>query len=84
VLLCTDVAARGLDIPKVDWIIQYDPPDDTREYIHRVGRTCRGADTTGKALIFILPCEKMYIQHLLASKVTLNEYEFPDSKLVQI
>lgn len=83
-LLCTDVAARGLDIPKVDWIIQYDPPDDTREYIHRVGRTCRGANTSGKALIFILPSEKNYINHLLASKVTLNEYEFPDSKLANI
>jgi ATP-dependent RNA helicase DDX18/HAS1 len=30
VLLCTDVAARGLDIPQIDWIVQYDPPDDTR------------------------------------------------------
>ena len=34
-MLCTDVAARGLDIPYVDWIIQYDPPDDPRDYIHR-------------------------------------------------
>ena len=35
VLFCTDVAARGLDIPAVDWILQYDPPDDPKEYIHR-------------------------------------------------
>lgn len=31
-LLCTDVAARGLDIPQVDWIVQYDPPDDPKVY----------------------------------------------------
>ena len=35
VLFATDVAARGLDIPAVDWILQYDPPDDPKEYIHR-------------------------------------------------
>jgi ATP-dependent RNA helicase DDX18/HAS1 len=84
ILLCTDVAARGLDIPSVDWIIQYDPPDDTKEYIHRVGRTCRGQYQKGKALIFILPSEKNYINHLLHSKVILNEYEFPTEKLANI
>jgi superfamily II DNA/RNA helicase len=41
ILLCTDVAARGLDLPNVDWILQYDPPCETADYVHRIGRTAR-------------------------------------------
>merc|ERR1712216_1106142 len=69
ILVCTDVAARGLDIPKVDWIVQYDPPDDPKEYIHRVGRTARGANTTGKALMFLMPQELGFLKFLRAAKV---------------
>ena len=35
VLLCTDVAARGLDLPAVDWIVQYNPPTNNADYVHR-------------------------------------------------
>ncbi|EER02063.1 DEAD box ATP-dependent RNA helicase, putative, partial [Perkinsus marinus ATCC 50983] len=81
ILLCTDVAARGLDIPKVDWIVQYDPPDDPKEYIHRVGRTARGAEGTGKALLFLMPEELGFLRYLRKSGVTtLNEYVFPPAK----
>ncbi|KAI9895354.1 hypothetical protein PsorP6_018578 [Peronosclerospora sorghi] len=83
-LLCTDVAARGLDIPAVDWIIQFDPPDDPREYIHRVGRTARGAKGKGKALLMLLPDELGFLKYLKASKVALNEYEFPISKIANV
>lgn len=67
ILLCTDVAARGLDIPAVDWIIQYDPPDDPKEYIHRVGRTARGKSGKGRALLLLLPEELGFLAYLKVS-----------------
>ena len=84
-LLCTDVAARGLDIPEVDWIIQFDPPDDPREYVHRVGRTARGATGSGRALMFLTPQETGFLRYLqAAARVTLNEYEFPTNKIANV
>ena len=70
VLFCTDLAARGLDIPNVDWIIQYDPPLDPDFFVHRVGRTAR-AGTKGKALVFLTPHESQYPEFLRARKVPI-------------
>ncbi|KAI9638529.1 P-loop containing nucleoside triphosphate hydrolase protein [Dioszegia hungarica] len=83
ILLCTDVAARGLDIPRVDWIIQFDPPDDPRDYIHRVGRTAR-AGKEGKSLLFLLPSELGFLRFLQIAKVPLNEYKFPETKVADV
>ena len=52
VLLCTDVAARGLDLPDVDVVIQYDPPNDPKVFSHRCGRTAR-AGRTGRAIVLL-------------------------------
>ncbi|KAI0932487.1 ATP-dependent RNA helicase [Taiwanofungus camphoratus] len=82
-LLCTDVAARGLDIPRVDWIIQYDPPDDPRDYIHRVGRTAR-AGKVGKSLMFLLPSELGFLRYLKDAKVPLNEFSFPANQIANV
>jgi len=57
VLLCTDIAARGLDFPAVHWVVQLDCPEDANTYIHRVGRTAR-YEKDGKALLFLLPSEE--------------------------
>jgi ATP-dependent RNA helicase DDX18/HAS1 len=83
ILLCTDVAARGLDIPKVDWIVQYDPPDDPRDYIHRVGRTAR-AGKVGKSLLFLLESELGFLRYLKEAKVPLNEFTFPKEKIANV
>ncbi|KAJ5380066.1 ATP-dependent RNA helicase has1 [Penicillium cataractarum] len=83
-LICTDVAARGLDIPAVDWIIQFDPPDDPRDYIHRVGRTARGANGKGRSLMFLQPSEVGFLKHLKEARVPVVEFEFPSSKIVNV
>ncbi|TRZ03741.1 hypothetical protein DNTS_009738 [Danionella cerebrum] len=84
ILLCTDVAARGLDIPEVDWIVQYDPPDDPKEYIHRVGRTARGIDGRGHALLILRPEELGFLRFLKQAKVPLSEFEFSWTKISDI
>ncbi|KAF2399403.1 DEAD-domain-containing protein [Trichodelitschia bisporula] len=83
-LICTDVAARGLDIPAVDWILQVDPPDDPRDYIHRVGRTARGATGKGRSLIFLQPSEVGFLKHLKEARVPLVEFELPEKKILNI
>jgi ATP-dependent RNA helicase DDX55/SPB4 len=72
-LLCTDVAARGIDVPDVDWICQYDPPKDPAFYIHRVGRTAR-AGRRGAALLLLLEKEAAgYLPLLAVKRVPISE-----------
>ena len=63
ILICTDVAARGLDLPQVDLIVQYDPPSEVSEYVHRVGRTARSG-RRGAAVIFLREAEVQYLEAL--------------------
>lgn len=72
-LLSTDVAARGLDFPKVRCIIQYDSPGEASEYVHRVGRTARLGER-GDSLLFLQPVEMDYLQDLEKHGVSLTEY----------
>ena len=57
VLIATDIAARGLDIPHIEHVINYDLPQRTEDYIHRIGRTAR-AGKKGSALSFISESDK--------------------------
>lgn len=77
-LLSTDVAARGLDFPRVRCIIQYDSPGDASEYVHRVGRTAR-LGQKGDSLLFIQPIEMDYLRDLEKHGVSLTEYRLDNS-----
>ncbi|KAI0032058.1 DEAD-domain-containing protein [Vararia minispora EC-137] len=57
VLFATDIAARGLDFPAVNWVVQVDTPEDAETYVHRVGRTAR-YDSNGQGLLLLCPSEE--------------------------
>lgn len=63
--------------------MQYDPPDDPKEYIHRAGRTAR-AGKAGKSLLFLLESELGFLRYLKEAKVPLNEYTFPTEKIANV
>ncbi|TXG50050.1 hypothetical protein EZV62_025925 [Acer yangbiense] len=77
ILLCTDVAARGLDIPGVDCVVQYDPPQDPDVFIHRVGRTAR-LGRQGSSIVFLSPKEEAYVEFLQIRRVPLQERKCTD------
>ncbi|MCP4163236.1 MAG: ATP-dependent helicase, partial [Deltaproteobacteria bacterium] len=61
--IATDVSARGIDIPDVDYVINYDLPDVTEYYVHRVGRTGRGFNK-GEAISFCSEREKPLLEEI--------------------
>src|SRR5690606_12377794 len=63
VLIATDVSARGIDIPNVDIVVNYDLPEQAENYVHRVGRTGRGTQK-GKAIAFCSTEEKVLLQEI--------------------
>ncbi|OJT07859.1 ATP-dependent rRNA helicase SPB4 [Trametes pubescens] len=72
VLLATDVAARGLDLPNVDVVIQFDPPADPKAFSHRCGRTAR-AGRSGTAWVLFVGREVDYVEFMSVRKIPMKE-----------
>ncbi|KZT43393.1 DEAD-domain-containing protein [Sistotremastrum suecicum HHB10207 ss-3] len=83
-LFATDVAARGLDFPSIDWVIQLDAPEDVDTYIHRVGRTAR-YEKGGKGLLFLLPSEEDGMtRHFQEKKIVVEKIKVKESKTMSV
>jgi ATP-dependent RNA helicase DeaD len=80
-LVATDVAARGLDIEHVTHVINYDVPDQSETYVHRIGRTGR-VGRTGRAITFVTPAQREEIDRIERDvKTRIGEWEPPDERI---
>jgi ATP-dependent RNA helicase DeaD len=80
-LVATDIAARGLDIEHVTHVINYDVPNSSEVYVHRIGRTGR-VGRTGRAITLVTPAERKEIARIERDvKTTIGEWESPEERL---
>ncbi|WP_442769789.1 DEAD/DEAH box helicase [Zoogloea ramigera] len=82
IVVATDVAARGIDVPRVSHVINYDIPYDTEAYVHRIGRTGR-AGRNGNAILFVAPRETHLLRQIeRATKQPIEPLKLPSREAV--
>jgi ATP-dependent RNA helicase RhlE len=83
ILVTTDVSARGIDIKQVEYVVNYDIPDEAEYYVHRVGRTGRGVERKGYAISFCSPDEKPLLEDIekfIGGPINVMELDKDDYK----
>jgi len=82
IVVATDVAARGLDVERISHVINFDIPQDTESYVHRIGRTGR-AGRKGEAILFVAPREKRMLAMIeKATRQVIERMQAPSTQLI--
>ncbi|TMP27302.1 ATP-dependent RNA helicase [Pseudoalteromonas rubra] len=83
IVIATDVAARGLDVDRLSLVINYDIPQDSEAYVHRIGRTGR-AGRKGKAILFVKGNERYLLRNIMRhTRSDIEQVELPNAKVVE-
>ncbi|MEO2266830.1 DEAD/DEAH box helicase [Pseudoalteromonas pernae] len=83
IVIATDVAARGLDVERISLVVNYDIPQDSEAYVHRIGRTGR-AGRQGKAILFVKGNERYLLKNIVRhTKSDIAEVQLPSAKMVE-
>ncbi len=82
ILIATDVAARGLDVPRISHVVNYDIPQDAESYVHRIGRTGR-AGREGEAILFVSHRERRMLNTIeRVTRQKIEPIELPSAKII--
>ena len=82
ILVATDVAARGLDVPRISHVVNYDIPQDAETYVHRIGRTGR-AGREGEAILFVSHRERRMLNNIeRVTRQKIEPLELPTAKII--
>lgn len=71
------MVGRGIDVPEINLVIQYSPPQKTVDFVHRVGRTAR-AGTSGRAVLFLTPSEVQFVRYLENKRIRISQADMED------
>lgn len=83
VMICTDVASRGLDFTNVSWVVQLDAPENMSSYVHRVGRTARSSKG-GNSLLVLCEFELKFLHNLSQAKVPIKQVAVREGKITSL
>lgn len=82
IIVATDVAARGLDVPRISHVVNYDIPHDVEAYVHRIGRTGR-AGRSGEAILFVAPRERRMLAVIeRATRKPIDKMALPSTEII--